>query len=522
MRRSLSVLMGLMVATVPGGAVAGPIVVGRVGLVAAGPLSADAIGTGAHDGRALVTVRVAGGAARLRHAGFDARALAGDVAELRATADDLRRLLAFPKVITVEERRILRPLLDASTPAIGAPAARAESGLDGAGALVALIDTGVDFRHPDLRRADGGTRVAAILDYVHARGDLHPELPDYNGGAVWLQPDIDATLAADGSGQPPTDGVTEVDINGHGTHVAGIAASNGLATGNGLPAGRYVGVAPAAQIIAVQGTHGDATFTDSDVIAGCRFAVDQAERLGRPVVANLSLGSNTGPHDGTSDLELALDALFPADQPGRALVIAAGNEGGRDQHAGGWALDGSITLPVSVASSSQPNAQLAFEIWYSGSSTITVISPAGHRYGAVKFGGAFNGPMTGEGQVLIDNGASGGARADGRQPASVVIEGPAGGAPSAGRWSLVLEGRAHRWDVWISDEPSAATPAHFIDRVAEDDRLDMPATAHNAITVGSFVTRNQWTTVDGMPVTRSAMIGDPSSFSSSGPTADDR
>ena len=524
MRRSLPFIINVVALLgVSADAAAAPTLIGRVGLVAGGQLAADALAAGPRDGRALVTVRVAGGAATLRHAGFDARPLAGDIADLRATPADLRRLAALAGVAAIEERRILRPLLDASGPAIGAPAARAESGLDGSGALVAVIDTGVDFRHPDLRNADGTTRVAAILDYMHPRGDLHPELPDYNGGAVWLQPDVDATLAAEAAGTPPAaDAVTEHDTNGHGTHVTGIATSNGLATGNGLPAGRYVGVAPAAGIIAIQGTHGDATFTDSDVIAGCRFAVDQGERLGRPVVANLSLGSNTGPHDGSSDLELALDALFPADQPGRALVVASGNEGGRDQHAGGWALHGRVTLPVETSPSSQPDAQLAFELWHTGSFAITVVSPAGHRYGPVHAGDVLNGPMTPEGTVLVDNGASSGPRADGRQPASVVVAGPAGGAPAGGRWSLVLDGPAPRWDVWISDEPSAAVPAHFVEHVAEDDRLDMPATAHNAIVVGSFVTRNQWTTVDAMPVTLSAVVGAPSGFSSSGPTADDR
>ena len=521
MRRSLTVFFGLML-SLSAGAFAAPTAVGRVGLVAAGPLGADALGTGARDGRALVTVRVPGGAARLRQAGFDARLLVGDVAELRATAEELRRLLALADVVTVEERRILRPLLDASGPAIGAPAARIETGLDGKGALVAIVDTGIDFRHADLRRADGSSRIVSILDYMHPRGDLHPELPDYNGGAVWLAPDIDGTLAAEAGGPAPASPVIELDANGHGTHVAGIAASNGLATGNGFPSGRYVGVAPAAGIVAIQGTHGDATFTDSDVIAGCRFAVDEGQRLGLPVVANLSLGSNAGPHDGTSDLEIALERLFPPDEPGRALVIAAGNEGGRDQHAGGWALDGSVTIPLTLASSTQPDAQLAFEVWHTGSVKMSVTSPAGHHYGPVAAGVVYNGPMTSEGQVLIDNGASGGPRGDGRQVASVVIEGPAGAAPAAGRWSLVLDGHAPRWDVWVSDEPSAATPAHFVDRVAEDDRLDMPATTRSAIVVGSFVTRNQWMTVDAMAVTRTAIVGSASTFSSSGPTSDDR
>ncbi|HEY2748518.1 MAG TPA: S8 family serine peptidase, partial [Polyangia bacterium] len=457
-----------------------------------------------------------------RQAGFDARPLAGDVADLRAGADDLHRLVALPGVIAVEERRILRPLLDASGPAVRAPAARAATGLDGSGTLVAVIDTGADFRHADLRNADGTTRIAAILDYANPRGDLHPELPDYNGGAIWLAADIDGTLAADGGGPPATTPVQELDFNGHGTHVSGIAVSNGLATGNGLPAGRYVGIAPGAGLIVVQGTHGDATFTDSDVVTGCRFAVDEAGRLGLPVVANLSLGSNSGPHDGTSDMEVALDALFPPDQPGRALVIAAGNEAGRDQHAGAWALDGSVTLDVETGDSTQADAQLAFEIWHTGSFTISVVSPSGHHYGPVKPGASFNGPTTSDGQVLVDNGASSAPRADGRQPASVTVVGPAGAAPGGGHWQIIFDGHAPRWDVWISDDPSAATPAHFVDRVDEDDRIDMPATAHNAITVGSFISRVAWTTVDGKSAMESGVVGNPSSFSSNGPTADGR
>lgn len=523
MRRALALIINVVAAlAAERPALASPSVVGRVGLVAWGSLSPDSLSAGHPDGRALVTVSVRGGADRLRRAGFDARELAGDIADLRATPDDLRRLVTLPDVRTIEERRILRTLLDASGPAVAAPAARAESGLDGSGTLIALVDTGIDFRHADLRNRDGTTRVAAILDYAHPRGDLHPELPGYNGGAVWLQSDIDATLASDKSGVPAAAPVIEQDVNGHGTHVAGIAASNGLATARGFPAGRYVGLAPGAGVIAVQATHGDATFTDADVIVGCRFAVEQAARLGRPVVANLSLGSNSGPHDGTSDLEMALDTLFPADQPGRALVVAAGNEGGRDQHAGAWALDGAVTTSVDVPISSQPDGQLALEIWHMGSFALTIISPSGRHYGPVKPGVVYNGPMTGEGEVLVDNGATSGPRPDGRQPASIVVAGPAGAAPAGGRWSVILDGRASRWDIWISDAPTAVTPAHFVDHIAEDDRLDMPASAHNAIVVGSFVTRNQWTTVDGMAATRTATVGAASAFSSSGPTADGR
>src|SRR5947209_2407532 len=112
MRRSFPLINIAALLAASGPAFAAPVVVGRVGLVAGGQLAADSLASGAHDGRALVTIRVRGGATRLREAGFDARDLTGDIADLRATRDDLRRLITLPGVLTIEERRILRPLLD--------------------------------------------------------------------------------------------------------------------------------------------------------------------------------------------------------------------------------------------------------------------------------------------------------------------------------------------------------------------------------------------------------------------------
>ena len=72
---------------------ADPTVIGRLGLVAAGHLPADALGTGTRDGRALLTVRIPGGSATLRRAGFDAQPLVADIAQLYtklALADEVK------------------------------------------------------------------------------------------------------------------------------------------------------------------------------------------------------------------------------------------------------------------------------------------------------------------------------------------------------------------------------------------------------------------------------------------------
>jgi serine protease AprX len=79
------------------------------------------------------------------------------------------------------------------------------------------------------------------------------------------------------------------DQYGHGTHVAGLIAGNGLIYGNGLH-GKYMGVAPRANLISVKVSDDDGNTTVLDVIYGIQFAVDNKAAYGIRVV-NLSLSS---------------------------------------------------------------------------------------------------------------------------------------------------------------------------------------------------------------------------------------
>lgn len=104
-----------------------------------------------------------------------------------------------------------------------------------------------------------------------------------------------------------TDSVDEC----HATHVAGIMA--GGYRGNG-----YRGVAPAATIAATT-----SQLTDIGVLAGMERIIEYARSEGCPAVINVSLGSYTGPHDGTTLFNRYLEAL--ADEA--IIVMAAGNTG---------------------------------------------------------------------------------------------------------------------------------------------------------------------------------------------------
>ena len=476
------------------------------------------------DGRVAVSIRLDDlrpAAARLRALGIAATDGAPGFAYARLTPAELRRLTTTDGIASIAPVLRLTPALDRSLPATAAPVARAEHGLDGAGVLIGTIDTGCDFRHADLRRADGKTRIEGLLDHAHAADLRHPGAA--HGGAVWLRDEIDAQLAADAGGPKPAVPVAEVDVDGHGTHVIGIAAGNGRATGRQLPAGRYLGVAPGASIVCVQATRDGHTFLEPDVLEGVRFILDRARALGRPAVVNLSLSAEGGPHDGTTPLEQALLALVPSDATGQVLVIAAGNGADKDRHAGGWSQGGPIELSLPMPSDGKSDTVLALDLWFSGSPpSLTLVAPSGRVFGPVAAGDRLDaGAEPAEGRVDIDN-ALGADPQTGRHGAYLDVEGNHGKPPAGGTWKLILDGRAARWDAWLLGVPPGASLPRFLDHLDEETRGQTPAFTRSAIAVGSFVSRNDWRSRDGTLAMRSTVVGRASAFSGTGPTADGR
>ena len=130
--------------------------------------------------------------------------------------------------------------------------------------------------------------------------------------------DLDQLTANNIGGDEP------YDPFGHGTHVASLAAGNGLAS----PTPRYIGVAPEATLVVARVAQSNGGILDADVLRGVKFVFDRAEELGMPAVVNLSLGSDFGAHDGSSALEMGLSSMVGPAFPGRAIVVAAGNSAG--------------------------------------------------------------------------------------------------------------------------------------------------------------------------------------------------
>ena len=164
---------------------------------------------------------------------------------------------------------------------------------DGTGAVIAIVDSGVDLTHPDL----------ASKLIVHPDADMfEPSGSCETGGAS-------KTCTQDGP----------QDANGHGTHVAGIA---GAVTGNGTG---VAGTAPGAQLLPVRVLDDDGDGTTRHVAAGIRYAADKGAD-----VINLSIsfrGTQGEQARLTGQLRPIYDALDYAAEKGAVTVVSAGNDG---------------------------------------------------------------------------------------------------------------------------------------------------------------------------------------------------
>jgi serine protease AprX len=113
------------------------------------------------------------------------------------------------------------------------------------------------------------------------------------------------------------------DHYGHGTHVAGLIAGNSLLYPTDHPLfGKYMGVAPRANLVSVKVSDDDGNTTVLDVIYGIQFAVDSKSAYNIRVI-NLSLSSAAAESYKTDPLDAAVEQAWNS---GITVVAAAGNE----------------------------------------------------------------------------------------------------------------------------------------------------------------------------------------------------
>lgn len=164
----------------------------------------------------------------------------------------------------------VRASLDYSVPLIGADSIWSIYGMTGDGIVVGILDTGIDYLHPDLGGGYGpGYKVIGGYDFFNNDSD-------------------------------------PMDDHGHGTHVGGIVAADGIS----------VGVAPGARLRAYKVLGADGWGDGSMIIAGIELSV-----IDNVHIINLSLGTQ-----GHAD-DLLSAAVDNATVAGVVCVVAAGNRG---------------------------------------------------------------------------------------------------------------------------------------------------------------------------------------------------
>lgn len=248
----------------------------------------------------------------------------------------------------------------------------------GKGVLVGIIDFGCDFAHQNFIDKSGKTRLLKFWDQTATtNGNSVPY------GRLHLPNDINKALK---STKPYEALGTPLFTGSHGTHVMDIAAGNGK--GSGAP-----GVAPAADLLFVQLSTSNIPWDGPDVVGknfgdsvnlveAVRYIFDEAGN--KPCVINISLGTNGGPHDGSTLVEKAIDAMLQ-EKPNRAVVIAASNSHDDGIHASGD-VHANGTHDLSWIIDANDFTENEMEIWYKGASglSVEVIDPTGQSLGTVE------------------------------------------------------------------------------------------------------------------------------------------
>jgi subtilisin family serine protease len=453
-------------------------------------------------------------------AGGYVRVEAGDIVVGVIPVGALRDLAASEGTVSVEASQYSRTQLDVSRTAANADLVQDGSGLSsprtGAGVIVGVIDSGIDYTRADFQNGDGTTRLRSIWDISGVVSGGSPR--------ICSAADIDASVC------------TERDVDGHGTHVASTAAGNGR-----LQAG-FIGIAPGAEIIAAKATRSTlakGTFAEDDVVAAANYIFQQAQSAGRPAVINMSIGGfGLSPLDGTSAYEQALSNLTG---PGKIIVASAGNSGSSRAHlsypvTGSSFSDSLETNWIPAADGSEGLTVL----WYGGGNISVGIAArtSSSQSTGIPITPAF-GPGQTSGESLVDLKDDSGVVVAQYLIDASTTSNPGNGAHAVGillkpvqaRYFSIYTFGTGTFDGWTNQSWVFGSRNDSYWRAGDSMKtIGTPGTARKVIAAGAFTTKKQWSDVNGVNQTFSSycastafeVIGDIACFSSRGPTRDGR
>ncbi len=423
-------------------------------------------------------------AGRLAELGIRAGSRAGRIRTAEVPRAALGALLADPDLHRIQLGRMLEPMLDESIPAIGVDAMWGGippnfTGDTGQNVIVGIVDTGIDVNHADFKKIDGSgqTRILSLWDQTN--GTAPPA--GFTYGREWTAADINAGRC------------TQLDLDGHGTFLASIAAGNGQATGNGQDAYQYIGVAPQADLMVVK-TIG----YDTNIIDAVDYIFRKADQLGKNAVVCVAYGTESGSHDGADPMEEALSALSG---PDRIVVVPTGNNGDKPYHSQAMAspgAPGTMSFHIEPYLPDPGNPEVIWlEGWYDGrtSASLTVVTPSGQQINVAE-GGAGGGD-TPDGYVSVQMAQYENSRGD--KKIRINLAKTSANPVASGDWQFRFNSSTPggKFDLWLTYKIGGMSVFGFDQGMSYDCTLTTPSAADSVISVGAYVTKARWTAKNG-------------------------
>lgn len=448
-----------------------------------------------------------------------------DFVTARVPVNQLEALADIGNVTKIKVARQMRPLTDEArkvtnvddllTQSNDATALGITSKYDGTGVILGIIDTGIDFQHIAFKDKDGNSRIKRA--YV------------YNGNSAQEYSNITSTY-------PTTDDNSE----DHGTHTSSTAGGSSVIVDgstvtvtNDHANATYGGMAPGADLY-LAGIKG---LNDTHLTNALKNMVTYADDQGKPLVVSNSWGSGLGPRDGTGELAELVGQHFGDNHPNRVILFAAsndaghknGNEGGgyfvkksavtstsplgtiiRTDEDGGDYYGGTIACAWTANNSTKLNCKL----YVLNSSTGDILETSTITNTQYNFSG-LNYYYTGTMKIYIqsDNGkyqvilySEGGMQSKSSGAYTLAIEVyPESGSANINMWS----------GDWSFFTNHLTTTGHTWMEGTDDMCVSDEATIPNAISIGAYVSKRDWTTYSGNSYYQPAYtVGDIAYFSS--------